>query len=355
MSTPMSPLSSPALTLPYDIVAEIFLLVIQIYPTPPPIFGRLSPSMLAQICHQWRDIAVATPALWRAMSIPSYQSKFYPQRSCHLLTISLDRSGAFPLSIRVGEPAEAPRLGGANNEPGLAQVVATAAQHSARWEYVDLCIIAPLSHLPAVELPLPFLRTLRLGDVRTFGTTPTFFAAPILRKLNLEVCGGIPSIFPWSQLTVLDVGWIRARDCLNILALLINVVHCRLKVQHWIARDNEPRNVTLHHLETFIFETASSWEDPPSSILDMLTLPALKRLSIVEMLLARDDPVATLTAFVARSGCVLLELCITEHWPLRARYRPSKPSDYSAALPSVASFLFDGPLEVPDPFLRGGY
>ncbi|KAJ7030635.1 hypothetical protein C8F04DRAFT_1113104 [Mycena alexandri] len=338
--------SCPALTLPYDIMAEIFLCILPAYPTPPPIFGRLSPSLLAQICRKWREIALNTPALWRAFSISSYQSKFYPQRSRHLLEISLDRSGSFPLAIKLGERV--------NHEPGLTEIVQIIAQHSARLENIELSIIAPLDRLPAVELPLPLLRTLRLGDLKltTLALTPTFVKAPLLRKLDLQVCSApFRSIFPWSQLTVLDVGWIMPGDCMDILSLLVNIVVCRLNVDYWIRQADESRHVTLPRLETFIFETFSSWQGAPSSLLDTLTLPALKRLDIAEILLPRDNPVASLATFVARSGCDLSELCIVEDssW----RHHQSRLQDYRDAFPFVASFIFDGRLDLAESFLRG--
>ncbi|KAJ7178134.1 hypothetical protein C8R46DRAFT_1346367 [Mycena filopes] len=367
----------PALDLPYDVVAEVFLQVLPTYPTAPPIFGRFSPSVLAQICAKWREVALTTPALWRAISVSSRQLKSQPQRSRYLLEISLDRSGSFPLAIRIGDRAQSWRLGNAGDEPGLTRVLETIVRHSARWEHVALCMLAPLSRLPAVPLPLPLplLRTLILGDVQlSRGETQVhrpawewyedadpsalaspFSATPLLRKLNLEVCDGIyPSILPWTQLTVVDVGSIPARHCLDMLGLLVNIVHCRLKVQHWAWGDNGPRNVTLPRLETFIFETSSFWENPPASLLDMLTLPALTRLSVTETLLWRDDPVATLVAFIARSGCDLQELCVANQSSWHAQYRRSKPQDYSDAMPSVALFIFDGPLGVPEPFLRSG-
>ncbi|KAJ7720921.1 hypothetical protein B0H16DRAFT_1738563 [Mycena metata] len=344
--------SCPALTLPYDIVVDIFFRILPVYPTPPPIFGRLSPSLLTQICRKWRDIALNTPALWRAFWISSHQSKFYPQRSLHLLEISLDRSGSFPLAIKLGERTESPRMGGASREPGLTEIVQIIAHHSARWENIELCIVAPLDRLPAVELPLPLLRTLRLGNLSNLALTPTFVAAPLLRKLNLEAYSApLTSIFPWSQLTVLDVGWIMPGDCVDLLSLLVNIVVCRINVDYWIIQYNDSRNVTLPCLETFIFETLSSWQGAPSTLLDRLTLPALKRLDIAEILLPRDNPVASLATFVARSGCDLSQLCIVEDssW----RHHQSRLQDYRDALPSVRSVIFDGRLDLTEPFLRG--
>ncbi|KAJ7720010.1 hypothetical protein B0H16DRAFT_1739040 [Mycena metata] len=58
----------PVLTLPNELVSEIFLHFLPEYPRCPPLWGRLSPMTLTQICRQWREIAISTPRLWRAIS-----------------------------------------------------------------------------------------------------------------------------------------------------------------------------------------------------------------------------------------------------------------------------------------------
>ncbi|KAJ6540780.1 hypothetical protein B0H19DRAFT_1269316 [Mycena capillaripes] len=57
------------LTLPNEIVAEIFIRFLPICPSCPPLSGSLSPTRLTQICRRWREIALGTPALWRAVSL----------------------------------------------------------------------------------------------------------------------------------------------------------------------------------------------------------------------------------------------------------------------------------------------
>ncbi|KAJ6560151.1 hypothetical protein B0H19DRAFT_945240, partial [Mycena capillaripes] len=57
----------PVLTLPAEIISEIFVHFLPIYPSCPPLTGFLSPTLLTQICRKWRHIALTTPALWRAI------------------------------------------------------------------------------------------------------------------------------------------------------------------------------------------------------------------------------------------------------------------------------------------------
>ncbi|KAJ7885080.1 hypothetical protein B0H14DRAFT_2217607, partial [Mycena olivaceomarginata] len=82
----------PVLTLPNEIVSEIFVHSLPVYPSPPPISGLLSPTRLSHICRRWRQVALTTPRLWRAISLPdSY--------SVDRLKVWLDLSGRLPLSI----------------------------------------------------------------------------------------------------------------------------------------------------------------------------------------------------------------------------------------------------------------
>jgi hypothetical protein len=74
-------------------------------------------------------------------------------------------------------------------------------------------------------------------------------------------------------------------------------------------------DITLAHLETFILENCMYFgDDPtPSGIIATITLPALRRFQIPEILFAtEDDPVGSITALVTRSGCDLRELSIPD-------------------------------------------
>ncbi|KAJ7614539.1 hypothetical protein FB45DRAFT_802433, partial [Roridomyces roridus] len=61
----------PILTLPAEITSEIFIhfLPSDCDLTPLVTVGPHSPSFLLQICRQWRDIALGTPALWSSFRL----------------------------------------------------------------------------------------------------------------------------------------------------------------------------------------------------------------------------------------------------------------------------------------------
>jgi hypothetical protein len=58
----------PVLELPNEIIFEIFIHFLPIYPAWP-FTGLLSPTTLTHICRQWREITLTTPLLWRAIGL----------------------------------------------------------------------------------------------------------------------------------------------------------------------------------------------------------------------------------------------------------------------------------------------
>ncbi|KAJ6577976.1 hypothetical protein B0H19DRAFT_1122042 [Mycena capillaripes] len=90
----------PVMTLPNEIVCEIFMHFLPTYPDAPPLAGISSPTLLTQICRGWRDIALRTPALWRALT--TYESDIIiPTREeARIIAIWINRSRSCPLSLR---------------------------------------------------------------------------------------------------------------------------------------------------------------------------------------------------------------------------------------------------------------
>ncbi|KAJ7832824.1 hypothetical protein B0H13DRAFT_1734586 [Mycena leptocephala] len=93
----------PILTLPNEITSEIFIHFLPIYPLRSPIAGILSPTNLTQICRQWREVALATPALWRAMDVILYDHLHPFKQEFAIFDIWLSRSCSCPLSIYLGQ------------------------------------------------------------------------------------------------------------------------------------------------------------------------------------------------------------------------------------------------------------
>ncbi|KAJ7808749.1 hypothetical protein B0H14DRAFT_1509851 [Mycena olivaceomarginata] len=142
----------PVLTaVPTEIISEIFIQFLPVYPLCPPSTGILSPTVLTQICRKWREIALETPTLWRAITLHLYNMPFDRQR--HICDF-LDRSGCCPLSIRSDDDLDL--------EPvPVVEIFAALISHRSRWEHLDI-LLSP-SQLRAIDGPMPLLRNLHLS------------------------------------------------------------------------------------------------------------------------------------------------------------------------------------------------
>ncbi|KAF8131254.1 hypothetical protein K438DRAFT_843285 [Mycena galopus ATCC 62051] len=126
----------PVLTLPNEITAEIFPFPAALpssgLPLCPPFTGRDSPTLLTQVCCQWREIALETPILWRAILLSDFNIP--PERRTHLCDRWLERSRCCPLSLHFDD--EDPVRGGLH----IAEILAAIVPHRARLEHLALSL-----------------------------------------------------------------------------------------------------------------------------------------------------------------------------------------------------------------------
>ncbi|KAJ7280721.1 hypothetical protein C8J57DRAFT_1008013, partial [Mycena rebaudengoi] len=117
----------PILTLPTEITSKIFVHFLPPYPKCPPAIGPSSPHILGQICRTWREIALSTPQLWRAIELGS--SPWTMSKELDLLRTWLSRSKNCPLSIYF------------QSSSGLLKddfsFIEAIIPHSERWEHID--------------------------------------------------------------------------------------------------------------------------------------------------------------------------------------------------------------------------
>ncbi|KAJ7917683.1 hypothetical protein B0H13DRAFT_319864 [Mycena leptocephala] len=206
----------PVLTLPNEIISEIFFHFLPAYPLFPPLTGILSPTLLTQICREWREIALAIPTLWSAIPISCSDSPQDFERH----DIWLSRSNFCPLSIEIVEGRYV------NCRPeNLAAVIAQRA----RWEQLKIHLWAH-SSLPTIEGPMPLLRHLDLVLKDHFSTANVIVCseAPMLRSVILNDLAASKVILPWAQLTSLTLTTVYPRECAPLLKETPNLVHCEL-------------------------------------------------------------------------------------------------------------------------------
>ncbi|KAJ7836600.1 hypothetical protein B0H13DRAFT_2106723 [Mycena leptocephala] len=119
----------------------IFIHFLPLYPDPPPLAGLHSPNILAAICRDWREIALATPALWRAILIFSTKPGDL-ERQVGASNTWLTRSRSCMLSFEVDHYEDHP----------TPDIFAAVSAHNARLEYLKLHLWR--ANFSAIELSM---------------------------------------------------------------------------------------------------------------------------------------------------------------------------------------------------------
>ncbi|KAJ7665352.1 hypothetical protein DFH06DRAFT_311459 [Mycena polygramma] len=305
----------PVLTLPNEIISEIFIHFLPEYRFPP-LTGTLSPTLLAQICRRWREIALATPALWRAVGSYNEGIVLNCEMQARIFDIWLNRSRSCPVSIEIGKAA-------LNVDYG--KILATVVPHRARWELLDLLILP--GQLRTIEEPMPLLQEL---DLRLIGSTLdpilevfTFRQVPLLHTVALNDVAALTVVLPWAQLTSLTLDTLFPHECVPILQQSTNIVSCTLLV--FDSSDEQPGpDITLLHLKSLVFTDLQL--ERATNFHESFIVPALCSLDIPERHLGAD-PINSLQAFISKSGCKLKNLRITDaEWMSGHYFRSAFPT-----------------------------
>jgi hypothetical protein len=306
----------PVLELPNEIISDVFIHFLPPYPECPPLNGLLSPTLLTHICRRWREIALGTPALWRAIS--SYNNCIPFHAHASIFGIWLERSRLCPLSLRFGA-----------SRPHADKLLATVVPHRSRWEHLDLSLWQ--FHLSILEGPMPMLKQLHLTlPASGSGEVFAFREVPLLRKVILNDAAASGVTLPWAQLTSLTLLNVYPYECVPILQQTPNLVRSKLQV---VFHHQPGPDIALPCLESLTLELAASSGRPVKDFLQTFIVPALRSLEIPETIL--NVPVESLTAFISKSNCKLEELHITGP-------RSVPKSAYRKAFPSIRKFSFTG-------------
>ncbi|KAK7017600.1 F-box domain-containing protein [Favolaschia claudopus] len=283
----------PVLSLPDEIIAEMFLHFVPEYPKCSPAAGPCSPMRLTHICRLWREIALATPRLWRALSLP-----FRSPSSVGNLWLS--RAGSLPLAICLQESD--------GNTPDFPAHVTALLPYLPLCEYLEIGLALRVSDLPIMESEFPILKHL---DLSLSGIPPhdiELFSVPMLRSVVVEIHATHGIALPWTQLDTLSLYDITLPNCEDVLRQVTNLVHLTLDLYV----DDDAQDfviqpaITLPHLKSF----KADGERNMKRLLDSFVLPSLLQLDVAEDYLGKD-PIASLTTFILRSGCKLEKLYVT--------------------------------------------
>ncbi|KAK7055848.1 F-box domain-containing protein [Favolaschia claudopus] len=301
----------PVLSLPNEIVSEIFIQFLPAYPNRPPLTGLRSPTLLTHICSKWRHIALANPALWRALTLrlPSPYDVNAISRRFHLAETWLLRTGCCPLSVEIDE-----WNAHLTQEQSRYSFMASRRE---RWEHLEFK--AMRVNLALFDGSLPLLRHLRL-KLSLASANITLHGAPLLRSVALTGFASSCVTLPWTQLTSLALESVFPADCMRLLRKTPNLLDCKLvifdklSIGPYRAQDIGGQTpVLLPHLHSLALNgtgTVTGFQFRENSIMSYLILPSLSRLEALDRALGKH-PLAALSSFVSKSACTLKELCIT--------------------------------------------
>ncbi|KAJ7641219.1 hypothetical protein FB45DRAFT_899692 [Roridomyces roridus] len=300
------------LTLPNEITSEIFLHFIPPYPDCPPLRGLDSPTTLTHICREWRDIALATPMLWRGLSIDEADNR------AGVVQTWLDRSGSCPLSITLERGHS---RAGARNESFIAALL-----YCERWQHVQLKL--GTEEVALIKGPLPLLETLSLVVVGRFNyrqPTTSFGDFPRLRAVMLNDADH--GWLPISQVTSLAVKTVLPSRYISHLCAAVDLRYLSLIECSPPRVPHGQNHIQLPRLEILVLMRCPDVH----RILDMLTLTALHTLRVCGKGLG-EDLISSLSSFISRSGCKLQQV---------RRVLDGSQESFRAAFPSVPKIIFN--------------
>ncbi|KAF7345176.1 hypothetical protein MSAN_01893900 [Mycena sanguinolenta] len=318
--------NAPALRLPFELTSKTFCLCL-------PRHGRVRPRrngpplQMAQVCRQWRDVALATPELWRSIDfefsveelrydgLPTLfgqpEKEFMQWNPAAILDLWLTRSSQLPISVSMCCYDFLP-----------SSMIPLLASHSRRWEHLELKLhrndFRELAQTPG---PFPLLRGLFirvLGDPRPVEIRDFLRNIPMLAKLDIRdrfVQEVLLAMCPLIALNLDHEGHVSGTSRWN------DVFKAFPKLRHFGAYGVNPHTSLTHEslrpltrvppLSTLILNGGPQF-------LHTLTIPTLRHLS-VQLFGSTSAPYTPgfalhVQEFILRSGCLLdiLTIAVTE-------------------------------------------
>ncbi|KAJ6583500.1 hypothetical protein DFH09DRAFT_1360132 [Mycena vulgaris] len=323
MACPMTRIASPVFELPYELTSKIFIYCLPLHRRVRPCQNR-APLLLAQICSQWRAVALRTPELWSSIYLGQpenpYNGLFYllypdadpaPDPTCDLLELWLSRTAGYPLSITLM----------CRSQPvGLAQkLFAAIAVYSAQWRRIELELTtADFFDFNKIEGPFPSLLSLAIqltDNQEAFPAVTAIHAAPNLTALNLAnelsllvlapSLAAMPSSLTALQLLNVDShGISQLDDFLRLLEFFPHFLHLStFGMDHGPPITHTPTGsptTVIPHLKSLLLEGGIDH-------FAFVDIPALEHLQIDLVWHLRPTSVTT---FLSRSAAYLTHLTL---------------------------------------------
>lgn len=318
--------------LPPEMWLEIFIHLL-----PPDEFcswrGLMNVRYASMVCRKWRAVAIGTPILWTSISLQVFEDQL--GRQGEILRTIIERSKDLPLSLELAWPLPLVQHNSASINERLVRLF---EQHFApvllpsipRWRAFSLTSPGHFSGY-ILNRPMNALSSLSLSTLS--GETvvlPRHF--PSLRSASFSSVHHEMGVFPWSQLTKLNItGTLYLASVVQILELCPNVRESRVHIAHG---PYHPIPSSLRHprMRSFSFRH----REPASVILAPFELPNLVNLQIdippnenKEFIPCAMDGISTL---VVNSGCKLKSLRVTGYIV--------KPEDVDACIQRIPTLTF---------------
>ncbi|KAK7062350.1 F-box domain-containing protein [Favolaschia claudopus] len=300
-----APASYPVLSLPNEIMSEIF---VHCLPDPSERSDfyalttntKLAPFLLLQVCSKWRRLAIATPMLWTALCL-DFETPMHFFEAVILESFLSDfvmRAGSVPMSLDL--------IGNVEEQEDGQRVLSTLFNHvSPRLERLNLDTDIKYYHL--LSFSFPRLRELSLGhgfnyeeDLANLEDHPiqTFRDTPLLQELYL-FSGARPSQYTlqWKALSVLRADAFTSQDCVDALLLAPSLTSCT--VGEVVSQPNLP-NVLHSNMKGFDIYSFGG----PYTLFQALAFPNLETLKMHYV----DTDNVHVVEFISRFATSLLKL-----------------------------------------------
>ncbi|KAJ7290310.1 hypothetical protein C8J57DRAFT_340069 [Mycena rebaudengoi] len=289
----------PVLTLPVDVMGEIFAHCLPEIPGKPSI--RLAPLLLARICRHWRALTLSMPILWSVLRIELNRYFYGDNITSELLRGWLSRSASYPLTLEFGFSD--------HDFPGL--LSSSVLPHIHNCQSLALClpnaVFGELCSDPRLEFPL--LKRLELRGNYILPRFKYSFSAfqncPKLQELiiNRTILEEYGALLPWDRLIRFTGHNLSLRQGWDVLRKASSMEECTLDLQG--PKYKAKSFLTLPRLKSLKVGYKRQLIHG-SEIFPFMTLPGLQELHVY-----LDGPhFDKLLSFQSRSACLLTRLHI---------------------------------------------
>ncbi|KAJ7859758.1 hypothetical protein B0H13DRAFT_2570200 [Mycena leptocephala] len=305
--------------LPVELWSKIFRCTLprdgRVHPSP-----KAAPLLLAQICRQWRAVALATPELWSSIFLEIFPDSSYAELAfgqdipldptTALVDLWFGRSSEYPLSITIRCPKPGVRL-----PYGLMKVL---KNRCTKWERLEMVLsVADLLELNTVSGPFPCLRILAIGSNKANQPVHLLHYSGALHIPNssyLWVHLFQPEL-PLTRLTTLELSMENPALVVPVFDLLPQLNHLIFSSYCFGPCPIPPPVPVTAHIRCLVLRRSPAF-------LYYVALPSLEHLVVF---ISDEEASKAVVSLVARSRCRLTSLAL--------RHSSLPPAAWSALLP----------------------